>query len=366
MSGVKDPRAEASAQAVKLVSIRIKVAPSTTNSKVVTCFGVVSVNNPNPFFEVTVGVNQFTVRRTDSNGGWTQTLDMIGKYDPRRRPLHNVQDEKLKSQLFYRDIAHSERKALGHFMRFVWGGEARVRRIQTMLSHPSIADNILLTRGVCEQVLIALNFTEPTLQSLFTVIRDTQGHGARFVSSQRKWQKLQKLDPTRYIAKTSRRSWPEIEKDTYIINRLLPEVNKNQGSLRPTIRKILYVDDSPETANLRAISEEKRQNIMCVPLEHELTSGLTNTNNEQKVASMMSFLNSCEPKSVMSVWDFDCTLSACHLYKTWQHAKGHKTTERWKQEMDAWSLSVLQKHTPSIVKGALDKRLELNWETQLA
>lgn len=259
------------------------------------------------------------------------------------------EDMKRKQQLLYRDIARSDRKALQKFMGFVWGGEARVQRIHTMLSHSAIADNILLTRGICEQVLIALNFTTPELQALFTVIRDTQGSGARFVNSQRKWQKLKALKPLDYVAKRSRRNWAEIEKDQYIIKRLLPEVNKNQSNLRPTIRKILYVDDSPETANFESLSPEDFKNIKCVPLEHELTKGLTNPANEQRVAEMKSFLDSCEEKSVMAVWDFDCTLSAAHLYKTWQYAKGQRTTERWKNEMDAWSSNLLSSSPVSVV-----------------
>jgi hypothetical protein len=223
-------------------------------------------------------------------------------------------------------ISSGEGKAFNAFMKFIWGtslcrGEEqkdRLDKLAELLDHKSVHSNIILTRGVCSEVQTALEHTSSSrdggeaknfLSGKFSMVLDTQGACARFVDG--KWTDLQKLTVSEYSHRQL-----EIAKDLFITRNLWREIEGKES------HTIVYVDDSPETRAIDDLGENPR--IVCVDLKREATMGLTSPDNKAKFDELKAHLDKSPPDSVHVVYDFDCTLTAFHLYKTWHCAKnGH-------------------------------------------
>jgi len=210
------------------------------------------------------------------------------------------------------------------FQRMVWGSGERLAQLNTILTHRGIKENVILTRGVCKEVVYALDWTpylneEADLRPHFSYCLDTQGNKGVFEGGS--WS-LSRYPPSE-IKIYQRPHQHEIAKDKYI------------ASMYGDQDKVFYVDDSPEQSDLKGTS------VQVVALLHEEKHGITAGNNQAPFERMMKALEdlASEGKQAVVVWDFDCTLSSVHLYKTWMCAKAptnmqiRRSFSKWDREL---------------------------------
>lgn len=192
------------------------------------------------------------------------------------------------------------------FLQYVWGSPERQERLHKLLSCTS--RSLILTRGMATHVREALDDSKFT--QYFTHIVDT--FGTNFTRApDGKWQEAPKIPL---------RGGREILKDEYIRDYV-------HGSV------IIYVDDSPETAALP-------DHVELIRLQKEALGGIFNEDNKVALERLQTLLAN-HPDAVV-VWDFDCTLTARHLYKSWfvlTHRRRRGSFPRWAAELDNHHLS---------------------------
>jgi len=211
------------------------------------------------------------------------------------------------------------------FQNEVWGGRQRLLELKQILRHRAIKENIILTRGVCTQVLYSLDYTPfigADITSCFSYVLDTQGWMGTYneAKQQQKWD-MKRISIDDY--KRPHFQAQEIAKDRYIAKQYQQQLSTNSKE------KVFYVDDSPEVAYLG-----NGDWVQVVRLKHEEVNGITALANAQPLREMKAQLDGSEEKSATVVWDFDCTLSAIHLYKTWTCAKS--PTAQVKKSFAKW------------------------------
>lgn len=203
------------------------------------------------------------------------------------------------------------------FQRRVWGSAERITELKTILRHRAISENVILTRGVCREVIYALGWTpflhgsadpkqDPAfdLRPCFSYCLDTQGQKGTFHPENKTWV-FSKVDVKLHKRPNFQH---EIAKDRYIAN----------VYAQPGMGKVFYVDDSPEVTDIARVPA-----VEVVALGHEEVDGITATSNTVQREAMIKSLDALasEGKQATVIWDFDCTLSSIHLYKTWTCAK---------------------------------------------
>jgi hypothetical protein len=214
------------------------------------------------------------------------------------------------------DIAHSRSEGFEAFVQYIWGDDARMAKLESILDAKSINNNIVLTRGVCKEVQEMILQTErngkPHFASKFSRVIDTQGEWSRFENNT--WVETKNL-PVRKYSKNSQ----EISKDRFIIKDVLAGLGEEKKDHR-----IVYIDDSPETAYLTRQMDkhpELRGRIIIVKLVKEAAGGVTAPENQAELQKLEKLIEEAAPGTLHMVWDFDCTLTRVHLYKSWNCAK---------------------------------------------
>jgi hypothetical protein len=220
---------------------------------------------------------------------------------------------------FKQDVARSEGEPFRRFMDFIWGGEERMAQLEKLLDSKAINNNMILTRGVCSEVQEALLHTggngRQHISSKFSRVLDTQGECAAFRDGE--WVSLPRMDQKKF---SHRQPALEIAKDVFIVKEVLAGLKSNEETKD---HKIVYVDDSPEFQALLEIANTDPHRVVMFPLEKETRGGILSTTPKGKdtLAKLVKFLNEEPANTLHVVWDFDCTLTALHLYKTWNCAK---------------------------------------------
>lgn len=109
------------------------------------------------------------------------------------------------------------------------------------------------------------------------------------------------------------------------------------------IRQIIYVDDSPEVAEIQKLPKIRKDFVEVIVLKHEADGGITAPHNHGQYTALNRHLDKAPAKSVCVVWDFDCTLSAKHLYKTWQCARTGQNDPKWGKKLMEWAITVVRR-----------------------
>lgn len=255
-----------------------------------------------------------------------------------------------------KEVGNEKFSALRDFMLFIWGSQERFSSLYYLLHKKSIAENVIMTRGRCSDVKQALTWTP--LGPAFSQVIDTQG--ARFQCREvvdkgvkkQKWKALPTLPPEEY--RSGRRSWVEIEKDVLIVKDFLPKAENKDNP----IRQIIYVDDSPEVAEIQNLPESRKDFIEVIVLKHEADGGITAPQNFQQYKALNKHLDKAPANSVCVIWDFDCTLSAKHLYKTWQCARTGQNDPKWGKKLMEWAIAVVRRRGKAREKARKEREKE--------
>lgn len=91
--------------------------------------------------------------------------------------------------------------------------------------------------------------------------------------------------------------------------------------------RIVYVDDNVERKWLPP-------HVLTVQLEQE-GSGITGPGAEQALAMSGVDLHTLRSTDIV-IWDFDCTLSSVHLYKTLHMNQIYPWRQKWSPPMSSW------------------------------
>jgi dienelactone hydrolase len=201
---------------------------------------------------------------------------------------------------FKADIKSRAEPRFSHFMEFIWGSDKRLTTLFELLTMPSIRSNSILTRGFCSHITEALGRSKRTehidLEPLFFRVVDVRG-----VNSLRRfneWRPQNQLD--------------FVDKSDYVVQLL-----KNPPTEDESGQSYVYVDDDPETELIDLLPTDLRNRVTVISLDKEADDGLTAASNSDRLAQLRNFLARAPSASVVVVWDFDCTLSARHLYKSY-------------------------------------------------
>lgn len=227
----------------------------------------------------------------------------------------------------YQQIGRGQGQVFDRYIDWIWGDDTRMGILEAMLDAKSVAENIILTRGVCEEVQIALDKTSrngrPAWSSKFSRVIDTAGDNSKFIEG--KWVTQPKLDVKRFCMQ---KGGSEISKDLFLVRDVLNGIPAEQKD-----HKVAYIDDDAQTTYIEGRASilqtpEQKARVLVFKLEKEADGGVTSATpgNQAVLAALQATLAEAPAGSLHLIWDFDSTLTAQHLYKSWQCAKKPNTT----------------------------------------
>ena len=211
---------------------------------------------------------------------------------------------------------------------YVFGGDIGLKRIGDLTKAP--CKHIILSRGNAKEVCDALLAVQ--LQGAFDCVVDTHGRmfWPRDTHEPSIAQTVAAFDnkdarKAAFIGKTVRRGSKDVFIDQWIRadwEQVLPQ--------RPGGR-VIYIDDNPED------TEHKDGSVLPAEVEvykldseqHGILFG------GQEIAVLRKLVGSLTPQDVV-VWDFDCTLSCTHLYKTLKMDTDNSWSTKWGQRLLSW------------------------------
>lgn len=182
--------------------------------------------------------------------------------------------------------------------RFYFGDESRLKLLKKLFSLGK--ENIILTRGYCSDVCDLLKRTG--LQDYFSSVRDTRGNVGYWNTNEKRW---------------------DFSKISYNGSDIGSEMNKMEW-IKRNVEVYAYVDDNMESYHNNNLKTHDLS--FSTDLQNDLVGGLSAPENTSKLYNIVGRVS---PNHSI-IWDFDCTLTAYHFYKT------PRLIGKWKDEMIKW------------------------------